>query len=159
MSKPAQPKRFAQHEWRTFKQENPPLDKTVEFKTGKGVILRGKRVSDEGHYDMESPVFGSHWWRPLQPKKKTVRVIVEMHGGTIQSVEVDPAAAVELDVVFTESPKYGSGEKSETETEIDDGQHGGQIVYCQHGSSEASDEDIAAVFKAAEKRVAAFKKE
>lgn len=84
------------------------------------------------------------------PARRKVRVIVEMYGGTIQTVYLEKKDVdIELDMVFTESPKYGSGEDSEVE--VQKGPLEGSIIYTQlegsHIPSEENEQVSAELFE------------
>jgi len=59
-----------------------------------------------------------------------VKIVVEMYGGTIQSVFVDNEKVNVTDVIFTENHKYGSG--VDPEFEVEEGPLEGDIIYCHH---------------------------
>lgn len=81
--------------------------------------------------------------------RQKIRIVVEMHGGTIQSVQTD--SDVELDVVFTESSKYGS--EVEEEFKVEAGPLAGEIIYTNYAETKVNKKDLDPVFKAAEKRI------
>ena len=88
--------------------------------------------------------------------KNAIRVVVEMHGGTIQGVYTD-AEGVELDVVFTEARKY-LGDSGEPEFEVGgEGPGAGDCVYTHHGSQQVPKEDLDPAFEAARNRIEALK--
>jgi len=89
-----------------------------------------------------------------------IRVVVEMHGGTIQSVY--PDSGQELDVVFTEAPKYLDNEDDmfEVKGNAEAGDvSAGDCVYCHHGCTQVSKEALDPAFEAARKRIKAAKEE
>lgn len=79
-----------------------------------------------------------------------VRIIVEMHGGTIQGVYVDNKNVNVTDVVFTESSMYGE----EKEFKVEDGPLAGEIIYCHHEPQLGGKDLFGPVMKAAEARAA-----
>lgn len=77
-----------------------------------------------------------------QPEKAVVRIVVEMMGGTIETIKHDDPT-VDLDVIFTENGKYSDREE---ETEIDED----TFLYTWEGST-ADRERVNQVFEIAEK--------
>lgn len=77
-----------------------------------------------------------------------IRVVVNMHGGTIESVCTE--SDVELDVVFLEDPKYSEDE--DEEFLVDGGEFDDQMVYTQYKSTRVDADDMDAAFKAAKER-------
>ena len=78
-----------------------------------------------------------------------IRVVVNMHGGTIESVCTE--SDVELDVVFLEDPKYS--EDPEDKFLVDGGEFDDQIVYTHYASTKVDAEDMDAALKAAQERM------
>ena len=76
-----------------------------------------------------------------------------MYGGMVQSVFTD--ADVQLDVVFTEDPKYGSDDPDEREHDVKSGPLQGMIVYTHQTSEKRLPKHLDPVFQAAAEREAA----
>jgi hypothetical protein len=89
---------------------------------------------------------------PEQPddRKEQIRVVVELYGGLVQQVFTD--ADVQLDVVFTEDPKYGSDDPAEGEHGVKSGPLQGMIVYTHHESEKRLPKHLDPVFQAAAER-------
>ena len=82
--------------------------------------------------------------------KPKLRLIVEMHGGTIQTIYADNPDVEITDIVFTEYAKYGT---EEPEFPVDDTVLGDAIIYTHHaGVTVAGDELFEPVMVAAEAR-------
>ncbi len=97
--------------------------------------------------------------------RRKVRVVVSMHGGTIDAVYLEQKDQdIELDMVFTENMKYLEGDQ---EFEIEKGPLAGEGIYTHmEGSYDPVDEDAAAsaelfegVFAAAQARLDADEEE
>ena len=77
-----------------------------------------------------------------------IRVVVSMHGGTIDSVLTD--SDQEVEVVFTEATKHIEDEDC---FEIASGPLKGEAIYCHHDAQEVRSKELEPVFKAAQKRI------
>lgn len=92
--------------------------------------------------------------RDLMTDKIQCRVIVSMHGGTIDSVVHDNEQVEITDVVFLEDPKYVN-ESGETEHKVLGGKWAGSIIYSHQASTVAGTYGFGMVMMAAESRLEA----
>ena len=84
---------------------------------------------------------------------KKIRVVVTMHGGVIDSVLTD-ASDIELDVVFTESPKHCGDDDCVL---VEGGPTDGEAIYARLSSEQpVSIAALNPVFEAAKKRESRF---
>jgi hypothetical protein len=90
---------------------------------------------------------------------KKIRIVVEMHGGTIQGVHADAKCADDIDVVFLEDSKYVETDDERQEFEVEAGEFEGEIIYTHHGVLKTAKKSIDPVFKAAEARLKASEEE
>lgn len=80
----------------------------------------------------------------------TMKLVVEMHGGTIQTVYTNNPHVKITDVVFTEGSKYGT---AEVEYHVLDGPLKDEIIETHHDGVTYAGEDLfAPVMEAAERR-------
>jgi hypothetical protein len=77
-----------------------------------------------------------------------IRIVVEMHGGTIQSVATD--AGIELDVVFLEAKKYVEDAKTFA---VKSGPFKGEVVYSHYSQDDMKPAELDPVFEAAQERL------
>jgi hypothetical protein len=95
----------------------------------------------------------------LFPEKPKVKLIVEMHGGTIQSVMKDTDAVDVTDVIFTERPgelldEDDRNDEGELRFGIQSGDLEGEGIYAHHGPIDiASPETFDPVMTAAVDRI------
>jgi hypothetical protein len=92
--------------------------------------------------------------RKARDDRPKVRLIISMHGGTIDHVATDNPDVAVTDVVFTERPEEAA--MMEDEFIIQGGELDGELIYTHTGSPRVGDQKtFNAVFKAARARIKA----
>ena len=89
--------------------------------------------------------------------KPKIRLIVSMHGGTVQEVMIDSSDVEITDVVFLEDGKYL---EDSDRFEVESGPMAGQFIYTHHGPIDVAGPDtFDPVMKAAQARIDACEDE